>query len=135
MSTAPPTERLDAILARHANVTATLNGAPDAETFVALSRELADLDPVVEAIRRYRAAGADLAGLAALLDDPSTDADMRALYERLLERGLSKMAAVAAAMRKLLMLAYGVLRSRVPFDAEHASTPRCSQEAASCPTA
>src|SRR5919205_690248 len=48
MTPAPPTERLDAILARHANVTATLYGAPDAETFVALSRELSDLDPVVE---------------------------------------------------------------------------------------
>src|SRR5215210_3448031 len=102
MSTAPPTERLDAILARHANVTATLNGAPDAETFVALSRELADLDPVVEAIRRYRAAGADLAGLAALLVDPSTDADMRALAEG--ERPGAEAALEEAAQRLRVLL-------------------------------
>ncbi len=63
MITAPPAERLNAILARHANVTATLNAAPEAETFVALARELSELDPVVEAIRAYRAAAADLAGL------------------------------------------------------------------------
>jgi len=37
------------------------------------------------------------------------------LYERLLKRGLSKKAAVCAVMRKLLMLAYGVLKSREPF--------------------
>ena len=102
MSTAPPAERLDAILARHANVTATLNGAPDAETFVALSRELSDLDPVVEAIRRYRAATADLAGLDALLDDPSTDADMRTLAEE--ERPVAEAALGDAAQRLRVLL-------------------------------
>ncbi len=40
MSLAPPTDRLDAILARHDIVTATLNAAPDGDTIVALSREL-----------------------------------------------------------------------------------------------
>jgi peptide chain release factor 1 len=102
MSTAPPAERLDAILARHANVTATLNGAPDAETFVALSRELSDLDPAVEAIRRYHAAAADLAGLDALLDDPSTDADMRALAEE--ERPAAEAALQDAAQRLRVLL-------------------------------
>src|SRR3954454_2403151 len=102
MSAAPPAERLDAILARHANVTATLNGAPDAETFVALSRELSDLDPVVEAIRRYHAAAADLAGLDALLDDPSTDADMRALAEE--ERPAAEAALQDAAQRLRVLL-------------------------------
>jgi peptide chain release factor 1 len=102
MSTAPSAERLDAILARHANVTATLNGAPDAETFVALSRELSDLDPVVEAIRRYHAAAADLAGLDALLDDPSTDADMRALAEE--ERPAAEAALQDAAQRLRVLL-------------------------------
>jgi len=42
---------------------------------------------------------------------------VRDLYERLLERGLSKMAAIGAAMRKLLMIAFGVLRTRTPFSA------------------
>ena len=39
------------------------------------------------------------------------------LYDRLLARGQSKMAAIGACMRKLLMLAYGVLKSRQKFDA------------------
>lgn len=41
---------------------------------------------------------------------------VQALYQRLLARGLSRMAALAAAMRKLLMLAYGILKSGEKFD-------------------
>ncbi len=41
---------------------------------------------------------------------------LRALYERLVGAGKVKMAAVGACMRKLLMIAYGVLKNRKPFD-------------------
>ena len=78
----PAPEKLDAILARHAIVSAMLNGAPDPETFVALSRELAELDPVVEAIRVYRAARDELAGIDAMLAEDAIDAEMRALGRR-----------------------------------------------------
>lgn len=37
-------------------------------------------------------------------------------FERLVTAGKSRMAAVGACMRKLLMIAYGVLKNRVPFD-------------------
>ena len=67
MSIAPPVERLNAILARHDIIMATLNAGPDAESFVALSRELAELDPVVGAIRAYQAAEENLRGLEAKL--------------------------------------------------------------------
>jgi transposase len=40
------------------------------------------------------------------------------LYKRLIERGLSRKAAVCAVMRKLLMFAYGVLKNREPFNLE-----------------
>ncbi|MBY0512882.1 MAG: transposase, partial [Gemmataceae bacterium] len=39
-----------------------------------------------------------------------------AFYARLVEAGKAKMAALGACMRKLLMIAYGVLKSRTPFD-------------------
>ena len=42
-----------------------------------------------------------------------------ALRERLLARGKSKMTVVVACMRKLLHLAYGVLKTRKPFDPYH----------------
>ncbi len=41
---------------------------------------------------------------------------MRAFAKRLSARGKSKMTIVAAAMRKLLTLAYGVLKSERAFD-------------------
>ena len=66
-----------------------------------LSRELSDLDPVVEAIRAYRAAADNLAGLDALLDDPATDPDMRALAEA--ERP-DAVEAVQRAMQELRLL-------------------------------
>jgi peptide chain release factor 1 len=76
-----PTPKLDAILARHAIATDRLASGPESETVVALSRELAELDPVVEAIRAYRVAKADLDGLDSLIRDPATDAEMRGLAE------------------------------------------------------
>jgi transposase len=45
---------------------------------------------------------------------------VKALYERLLERGKSKMAAIGAAMRKLVHLCFGVLRSGQPYASDWA---------------
>ena len=85
MSIIFPQDRLDAVVDRHAVLTATLAAGPDAETFVSLSRELAELGPVVAAIHDYRAARAELEGVEALLSDPATDREMRDLAEE--ERG------------------------------------------------
>lgn len=41
---------------------------------------------------------------------------VRAHYERLREKGKPKMVALAACMRKLLMICYGVLKHQKPFD-------------------
>jgi peptide chain release factor 1 len=100
---APPAERLSAILARHANITDTLSRGPDAETFVNLSRELSDLDPVVEAIRAYRSAADNLAGLDALIDDPSTDAEMKALAEAERPQAAEALDKAAQTLRLLLL--------------------------------
>jgi peptide chain release factor 1 len=103
IATALPPERLEAILARHANITDSLNRAPEADTFVSLSRELSDLGPVVEAIRAYQAAADNLAGLDALLDDPSTDAEMRALAEDERSEAAEAVDRAAQALRLLLL--------------------------------
>ena len=103
MTSAPPAERLDAIVARHAIINATLASGPEAATFVALSRELADLDPVVAAIGGYRAAAENLSGLDGLIADPATDPEMRALAEE--ERSAAAEALEQAAQNlKLLLL-------------------------------
>lgn len=45
---------------------------------------------------------------------------VKALYERLLARGKSKMAALGAAMRKLAHLCFGVIKTRTPYQANYA---------------
>lgn len=98
-----PRERLDAVVDRHAVLTATLASGPDAETFVRLSRELAELEPVVEAVKAYRAIREELDGVEALLGDPATDREMRALAEE--ERGPARerLAEAVRAVRLMLL--------------------------------
>jgi transposase len=54
---------------------------------------------------------------------------VKAFYDRLVAAGKPKMVALGAAMRKLLMIAVGVLRSGKPFDAEWAEVVRREQPA------
>ena len=76
-----PEAKLDVLLARHAALEAELLGQVDAETYVRITRELAELTPVADAIKAYRASKQELADLDALAADPATDAEMRGLAE------------------------------------------------------
>src|SRR5262245_62097380 len=77
--TSLPEGRLDALVARHEVVASELAAGPDRDSYVKLSRELSELGPLVDAVKAYRAAATELSDLDALIDDPQTDADMRAL--------------------------------------------------------
>ena len=79
MTSLLPEAKLDALLARHAAVERELAGAPEPSTFVRLSREFAELSPLVEAVKAYRRVVAELEDLDAIIEDPDTDADMRSL--------------------------------------------------------
>ncbi len=72
-----PQIKLDALIVRHDEIEARLSGQLGADDFVKLSRELSDLSPVVEAIRNYRAASAELEDVEALFADADTDGEMR----------------------------------------------------------
>ena len=50
---------------------------------------------------------------------PNHNPLLRAYAQRLAERGVGKMQIVVAVMRKLLHLAYGILKSGQPFDAPY----------------
>ena len=76
-----PEAKLNALLTRHATVESELATPQNKDNFVRLSREFAELNPVVEQIKAYRAVMAELAGVEALLADPATDAEMRAIAE------------------------------------------------------
>ena len=62
-----PVERLDAILARAEALQEEMNGELPPERFVELSKEYAEIDPLVAAIRDYRAALSEAEDLRALI--------------------------------------------------------------------
>ena len=74
-------QKLNALVARHATLERDLAAAIPTETYVKLSREFAELAPVVDAVKSYRAAQHELEGLASLIADPATDAEMRSIAE------------------------------------------------------
>jgi peptide chain release factor 1 len=76
-----PDQKLNALVARHAMLEHDLSSVLPAETFVKLSREFAELAPVVDAVKSYRAARRELDDLTGLIADPSTDAEMRSIAE------------------------------------------------------
>jgi peptide chain release factor 1 len=74
-----PEQKLDALLARHQMVESELASQVTPATYVRLSREFAELGPVIAAIKAYREVVDEIAGLEALLEDAATEAEMRAL--------------------------------------------------------
>jgi peptide chain release factor 1 len=76
-----PDQKLNALVARHAALERDLSAVVPPEIYVKLSREFAELAPVVEAVKSYRAALSELDGVTSLLDDPATDAEMRSIAE------------------------------------------------------
>src|SRR5689334_12314902 len=76
-----PDQKLDALVTRQAALERDLSAALPGETYVKLSREFAELAPVVDAVISYRAAQRELADLAALIADPGTDSEMRSIAE------------------------------------------------------
>jgi peptide chain release factor 1 len=74
-----PEQKLDALLGRHKMVESELASQLAPADYVRLSREFAELGPVVAAIKAYREVTDEIDGLQALLEDASTDAEMRAL--------------------------------------------------------
>jgi peptide chain release factor 1 len=76
-----PEQKLNALVVRHATLERELSSPLPPETFVKLSREFAELSPVVDVVKSYREARNELDGLTTLIDDPSTDAEMRSIAQ------------------------------------------------------
>ena len=76
-----PQTKLDALLARHAAVEAELSRQLPPEAFVKLSREFAEINPVVDKIKAYRSVAAEIADLEALIADAKTEAAMREMAD------------------------------------------------------
>jgi peptide chain release factor 1 len=76
-----PAERLDRLVARWQTVQGALAQSADQESYVRLSREFAELDPIVATITALRKAVREREDLQQLIDDPAADPDMTSLAE------------------------------------------------------
>ncbi len=81
MTVTLPQSKLDALVSRLRTVEADLASGPDRDTYVKLSREFSELQPIVETIKAYRAIGAEIGDLDMMMSDSATDREMRALAE------------------------------------------------------
>jgi peptide chain release factor 1 len=69
-----PAQRLDALIARHAELEAELSKGAGGDSFVKLSREHAELSPVIDDVKALKRAQDDLAGVEQML--AGNDAEM-----------------------------------------------------------
>ncbi|EJM99207.1 peptide chain release factor 1 [Phyllobacterium sp. YR531] len=76
-----PQDRMDQLLKRFSMMETQMASNPDSETYVKLASEYSELEPVVFKIRDFLSARSEAADLQAMLDDVSTDRDMRELAE------------------------------------------------------
>ena len=76
-----PADKLDKLVSRWETVQGTLARGSDQETYVRLSREFAELDPIVATINSLRSALREREGLQHLIDDPTSETDVAALAE------------------------------------------------------
>lgn len=76
-------ERLDQIVSRHSELSDLMSRGEmtDSDDFVRMSKEFAELDPVVACIGELRAAQNEAGDLAELIADPDSDDEMRSMAQ------------------------------------------------------
>ena len=74
-----PTEKMDQMVKRFEMLEAQMAEGPDADTYVRLASEYSDLEDIVKSIRSYNEKIAEEADLKEMLDDDTTDAEMKEL--------------------------------------------------------
>ncbi|MDP2698413.1 peptide chain release factor 1 [Thalassospira sp.] len=96
--------KLHGIVRRFEELKSLLSGGlGDSDSFAKLSREYADLLPVVESIEAYQRLHDDLAGAEELLTDKSSDAEMREMAEVEKYDILEKLPAAEHAVKLMLL--------------------------------
>jgi len=76
-----PQEKIDQLLDRHKELETQMSSNPDQEAYVKMAQEFSALGPVIEKIKEMEANKDELMGLAELLSDADTDAEMKAMAE------------------------------------------------------
>jgi peptide chain release factor 1 len=76
-----PAAKLDRLLDRFDAIEAEMASGAAGEAFVKLSREHAELAPVIETVRAYRQAQVRIADADSLIADPATESEIKAMAE------------------------------------------------------
>jgi peptide chain release factor 1 len=76
-----PADKLDKLVARWQTVQGALAAGADQESYVRLSREFAELNPIVATITELRRVIKEREGLQTMVDDPASDGEMAALAD------------------------------------------------------
>ena len=74
-----PDQKLDALVARYKAIEHELASQVRPDSYVRLSREFAELGPIVATVNAYRSVAAEIAGIEALIADPATDTQLRSM--------------------------------------------------------
>ncbi|HEY1943641.1 MAG TPA: peptide chain release factor 1 [Roseiarcus sp.] len=99
----PANENFDIILRRHEEIGARLTEGVGGPEYATLSRELADLDPVVAAIKAWRAKEKERTDLEAMLEDAGLDPEIRDMARGERERAAEDAEAMAQQIRIALL--------------------------------
>jgi len=96
-------DNLDLILRRHGEISARLAEGASGAQYSSLSRELNELEPVVAAIQAFHAKQKERAELAAMLEEPGLDPDIRAMATAELDAAEAEADAMSNAIRIALL--------------------------------
>src|SRR6201985_2607311 len=77
-----PAAKLERLLDRFSAIESEMSSGASGPAFVKLSREHAELAPVIETARAYRSTQRQIEDADALIADPSSDSEMRGMAEQ-----------------------------------------------------
>ena len=98
-----PQEKLNRLASRWETIQTQLASGVDHETFVKLSKEFAELDPLVAAIKALQAAQQERDNLQQLIDDPASEPDMVELAAGELESAGPRVGELEHALQIMLL--------------------------------
>ena len=98
-----PVEKMRELERRFGEIEARMSAGPDSETYVRLASEYSELQPVVMKIREYQKVDGEIADLEMLLNDKTTDREMRDLAEMELPELKERLEGLSKEMQILLL--------------------------------
>jgi peptide chain release factor 1 len=98
-----PSDKLDKVVQRWEEIQADLNRGVNPATYAQLSKEFADLSPIVETVQELRKLEGERSDLIQLMDDPASGKDFREFAEQELGGVEARLAQVQEKLRVQLL--------------------------------